>query len=137
MSAEEANALPDATLRTTPFFQPFRETYLHETPFMGDNSVPYNLSVEISYTVRSRIFADDLPSTSRAAGANPISTLVDANFDISDAEYRSGWPDSRPYDDTGVRPWLHSDFKYIAYYFNHPLWKKWVKIGDLNKDKEN
>ena len=58
------------------------------------------------------------------------------NFDLSTSAFHVGWPTERMADeatriDINTPRWLHGDVQTIPYLYNHPLFKKWVELGNL------
>jgi hypothetical protein len=56
----------------------------------------------------------------------------DLSSDIANGGYQDGWPEGRLNDSDKRSRWLHSDAREVAYRFNHALFEKWVRLGNLD-----
>ena len=91
--------------------------------------------------VRGQVLGGGIPALSHATGANSVAVLGDENiknFNMSASDqgpgFETGWPASRLNDLNLDDRWLHSDFKDIAYPFNHKLYDKIVGLGGLKNE---
>jgi hypothetical protein len=87
----------------------------------------------------SKLLAEMIPARTVAMGREAVGKFGDDNefnFDLSSESFHVGWPTERLSDDDTVFPnntprWLHGDAQNIPYFYNHPLFKKWVELGNL------
>jgi hypothetical protein len=123
----EAALITDDALRTNSFFKSF---------YLADLYTTNGSAVATNFDVKLKLLAEAIPSTSRAAGRNPIPAFgVDRNVDMM-ARKRTvapQWPASRPLDANGDGRWLHGDFRDVAYFFNYPLYEDMVARGGFNQ----
>ena len=112
-SPTQAVLLTEGELQTNSFFGSFYDNALYGT---GGSSVAAD------YEVRSKVLAEAIPATSRAAGKNDVLGRFSANIDLMSKQ--SGWPRSSS-------DWLHSDFKNVAYPYVNSFFDDMVSKGGL------
>jgi hypothetical protein len=82
-----------------------------------------------------KLLAEAMPARSFAAAANKLDELEQReyeNFDMMGLKNQRQWPDERLNEARGS-DWWHSDFRAIALLYTHPMWKKMIDMGALNK----
>jgi Alpha/beta hydrolase of unknown function (DUF900) len=82
---------------------------------------------------RNQLLAEMFPARTLPAGANAITKLASANFNMPELFItdRSYWPNKRTF--AGVPEWRHSDIKQIAYPHLYQLFLKWKTVGTLGQ----
>lgn len=109
----QAELLTETELKANSFFKSFNVFGLYG---------PSGSTLAADYTIRSKLLAEAIPSTSRAAGRNIMSGFGIANIDLM--LRKTGWPRSDA-------SWLHSDFKNIAYLHVYTFYDDMVSKGGL------
>jgi len=124
-SESTAARYPDATLRTTPFFDPGPAGLYLPTGgiYARDN--------------QTKLLAEMFPVRTFAAGRNRIVRSGEASSETPpppsidmNTSFKTGWPPSR-LSSRKIGSWLHSDLRDVAFPFNHGLYHRWVQVGDL------
>lgn len=70
-------------------------------------------------------------SSSPPAGRTDLSGVGITSFDMNTTRFMANtWPRT---DGALGRRFLHSDVKNMAYFFVHPVFRKIVEIGELNR----
>ncbi|MFZ2639357.1 MAG: fibronectin type III domain-containing protein [Verrucomicrobiia bacterium] len=78
---------------------------------------------------RNQLLAEAFPAETLPVGANMATKFgLLRNHDM-EAEYKTGWPEERGPNG----PWLHSDFRYVAYPYVHTLYDMFAAEGDLKQ----
>ena len=151
-SATEAASIPDATLLTTPIFDPGYHLQYSPPPPPGVSAKqihngapswilsltdPANASNTAS-THRNQLLAEMFPARTLPIGGEGGSlagSIVGAqhNFDmpalfITDT---SQWPDQTQYN--GDLEWLHSDVKNVPFPHLYQIYQKFVSLGNLKQ----
>ena len=117
-TADGANASTDDTLRQYPIFE-------RDPDFMFTNV--------ITQAHVDDILIKGIPALSWPVGRTNIATIVssrniDMDINNSDNILRpNGWP----VDDTYGNRWLHSQLVYVAHFYAHKLYEKFIEIGGL------
>lgn len=108
-------------LRTNSFFKLFNRPELYTTNGSAVASQP---------AVKATLLAEALPAITRAMGCNPLASFQGRNTDLM--TLRNGWPESRPQPQGQTeKPWLHSDFKDVAYRYVYPFYRDMIQKGGL------
>lgn len=120
-TADGANASTDATLQQYPIFE-------RDPSFMFTNVIT---QVHIDDILIKGIPALS-PPIGRQAISFPPGTIGQRNIDMNnddpdDVPRPNGWPDGGDYGDR----WLHSQLIYVAHFYAHKLYEKFVEIGEL------
>lgn len=116
-SADEANAVVDpSAFATNTVFDP------HPESIMDPNASRLETDFHL---------AQGIPALSPPAGRTDLRTFDIQSFDMNTEEFMANtWPRS----DGGLAGrFLHSDVKNMAYFFVHPVFRKIVEIGELNR----
>lgn len=119
----QAALLPDYMLRSHSFFKPFYNMGIY-----GTNGSAIAAATE----VQGKVLAEGVPSTSRAAGRNPMTGFgVGGEGNVDLVPKKTGWPDELKTDDFPDGRWRHSDFKTVAYTYCHLFYEDIVSQGGL------
>lgn len=126
-----AERIPDAQLRTHPFFRPFEERWLHVL------SIAPGSPLADMPKMRYDLLARGLPALSPAAGSTPFpifggnESIVNYDLEKQGRQVGGDWPlDGHGSPLTRDR-WLHSDFKNVALPFVYPLFLTMINRGAL------
>jgi hypothetical protein len=106
--------------QTDPFFARFNNTNLMNNTTGSAEAAKFD--------VRAEVLAGGIPALSNPTGASSVNGFSD-NIDMMH-RFENGWPKVRTDDNSKSTRWLHSDFKYVAFPFNHGLYDDIV--GKLN-----
>lgn len=123
-TADGANASTDDTLRQYPIFE-------HDPDFMFTNT--------ITQAHVDDILIKGIPALSWPVGREtisfPLGTIgqrnIDMNMDTASSdgiERPNGWPSDGA---TYQSRWLHSQLVYVAHFYAHKLYEKFIEIGGL------
>ena len=129
LSPSVAARIPDAQLRTHPFFRPFQERWLHVLSI-----APGSPLADIP-KMRYDLLARGLPALSPAAGSTPFPDLGGlgsvTNHDLEKQGRPTGgaWPAEGHGSPLTKDRWLHSDFKNVALPYVHPLFQTIIRQG--------
>ena len=131
LSPSVAARIPDAQLRTHPFFRPFEQRWLHVL------SIAPGSPLADQPKMRYDLLARGLPALSPAAGSTPFPFLggngMVVNYDLENrGRLASGdWPMDGHGSPLTRDRWLHSDFKNVALPFVYPLFQTIINRGAL------
>ena len=123
-SPGDVNSLSNEALRTDPVFLPFDPLDL----FYGSSASQIAAQPE----VRAKLLAEAIPAISRATGRNEVASTFGGdsnNIDMMGFKLYS-WPAMRLAEDEDG-PWIHGDFRDVAYIFNHFLYEDLTLRGEL------
>jgi len=111
--------LSDNTLRTNPFYTPFRFGKLYNP----DEGSAEALKKDVQYELLSAA----IPAVSFAVAANPVDKLTEArNFNMMDMK-NGGWP-------RASGDWVHSDFRDVAFSYVISMYQEMIDQGGLGNE---
>ena len=105
-----------------PLFTPFRS----ESANMHSTNLFTVADADYRYALRAKFLGDAIPAISFATGANPLADgIVTDNIPVVNSMCNTHrWPSERT--DNGLRLWLHSDIKNLAYFYVYNLFDRIV-----------
>ena len=131
LAPEVAARIPDAQLRSHPFFRPFEQQGLHARSI--GPGVPMADIAKVRYDALARA----LPALSPAAGSTPFPPLaggagvVNYDLELQGRPVGGAWPEEGHRSPLTKDRWLHSDFKNVALPYVYPLFQTMINRGSL------